>query len=373
MIFSVHNLRRRSGAPTRTAAAAVSLVGTAIAAAAPIFGQTKDDTPLPVTRGIYNFVRTTGDAEQEFEFFERVFGLELERSTFAGTGQDAPPPRIVPIEEARSDRLVANLTATEGARFRTVFMRAPNTPFGLELSEFFDISRDERPANAWDPGASMLIFRVGDLAAIVDRLAEAGAPVVTIGGAPLDTRAGKSILVRSPDGYLIRVIQASTAEIAAAAEAGDIVTTSIGISVANAADALRYYRDLLGFEIGATRMATVAELRLHGLVDGALGETTAVIPGTGVAVFIAEFELHGTAPVPAHAYHWRIQDVGAPQFQLQVAGLDALIERTREAGYGFLSIRGEPIERPFGRFVFATDADGILVEYVEPASVRQIE
>jgi len=62
--------------------------------------------------------------------------------------------------------------------------------------------------------------------------------------------------------------------------------------------------------------------------------------------------------------------VGAPQFQLQVSGLEALLERTKGAGYRFLSIGAKPIERPFGRFVFAIDPDGVLVEFVEPANER---
>jgi hypothetical protein len=52
--------------------------------------------------------------------------------------------------------------------------------------------------------------------------------------------------------------------------------------------------------------------------------------------------------------------------QLQVSGLDALIARTTASGYRFLSVGGKPIQRPFGRFVFAIDPDGVLVEFVEP-------
>ena len=74
--------------------------------------------------------------------------------------------------------------------------------------------------------------------------------------------------------------------------------------------------------------------------------------------------------ITAKAFRWRIQDVGSPQFQLQVRGLDALLERTRAAGYRFLSVGGRPIQRPFGRFVFLFDADSILVEYAEPAAGR---
>jgi catechol 2,3-dioxygenase-like lactoylglutathione lyase family enzyme len=74
----------------------------------------------------------------------------------------------------------------------------------------------------------------------------------------------------------------------------------------------------------------------------------------------------GSTQVPA-PFAWRLQDVGSPQFQFQVAGLDALIERTTRAGYRFLSVGAKPIQRPFGRFVFAIDPDGVLVEFVEPA------
>ncbi len=74
--------------------------------------------------------------------------------------------------------------------------------------------------------------------------------------------------------------------------------------------------------------------------------------------------------VTANPFRWRIQDVGSPQFQLEVRGLDALIERTKAAGYRFLSVDARPIQRPFGRFVFAIDADSILVEYAEPAAAR---
>jgi hypothetical protein len=51
-----------------------------------------------------------------------------------------------------------------------------------------------------------------------------------------------------------------------------------------------------------------------------------------------------------------------------VSALDALLERTTRAGYRFVSTGAKPIQRPFGRFVFAIDPDGILVEFVERAT-----
>ena len=246
-------------------------------------------------------------------------------------------------------------------------MRAPNTPFGLELLEFFDIPRSERPANPWDPGASILTLQVRDLESILSRLDAAGAVVVTLGGGALETPAGRAIVVRSPDGYLIRVNEAAPAELAAATESGAVVGASIGLTVADSDRALGFYRDLLGFEVADMRRATAAELHLYGLSAGMLTQTTMLIPGADVAVTLAQFELSPSGTKRAHPYRWRIQDVGAPQFQLEVAALDALLERTRRAGYRFLSVGGEPIHRPFGRFVFVIDPDGALVEFVEPA------
>jgi hypothetical protein len=69
------------------------------------------------------------------------------------------------------------------------------------------------------------------------------------------------------------------------------------------------------------------------------------------------------APEP---FRWRIQDVGSPQLQLEVHGLDTLMGITRAAAYRFLSVGAKPIQRPFGRFVFVIGPDSELVEYVEP-------
>jgi hypothetical protein len=35
---------------------------------------------------------------------------------------------------------------------------------------------------------------------------------------------------------------------------------------------------------------------------------------------------------------------------------------------GSIGAGGKPIQRPFGRFVFAADADSVLVEFVERAA-----
>ncbi len=209
-------------------------------------------------------MHTTGDAERAFPFYREVLGIELTRSHFRPP--DDAPLAIASAAQAASDPLVWDLTDTRGARFRTVFTQAANTPFGLELSEFFDIPRSSRQANAWDPGAARLIFAVRDLDAVLATVRRRGDPIVTVGGAPLATPSGKAVLVRDPDGSLVELVQASAAA-QAAATAGPVVSTTIGITVASTPAALEFYHDLLGFEVRGTHAATAAELRLHG-VDG---------------------------------------------------------------------------------------------------------
>jgi predicted enzyme related to lactoylglutathione lyase len=327
--------------------------------------------PSPV-RGIFNWIHGTGDAERAFTFYHDVFGIELARSPFAGGAPTAAPPEpIRPAAQAGSDPLVWDLTNTRGSRFRTVFMRAPNTPFGLELSEFFDIARGDRAANPWDPGASALIFSVRELDAVTGRLKARGAPVVTLGGSTLETPSGRAVLIRDPDGYLIEVKQAPAAAVSQATAPGDVIATSIGITVASRDRAREFYEKLLGFTVNGTRTASATELRLHGLAGGTLTETAMSIPGTAVTVVLSEYALPAGTTPRARPFKWRLQDVGSPQFQFEVSGLDALMDRTKNAGYRFLSVGAKPIQRAFGRFVFAIDPDGALVEFVEPASAAR--
>src|SRR5688572_3776080 len=107
-------------------------------------------------QGLYNWVHSTADAERAFAFYHEVLGIELAASPFIANA--TAPEGIRPWSAVVGDELIWDLTNTHGSRARTVFMRAPNTSFGLELSEFIEIAREHRPANPWDPGASRLIF-----------------------------------------------------------------------------------------------------------------------------------------------------------------------------------------------------------------------
>jgi len=343
------------------------VAGLALAAAqAPLLAQTSvAPAASTVVHGLYNWVHSTADAERAFAFYHDVLGIELAASPFVRNA--AAPEGIRPWSAVVADELISDLTNTHGSRARTVFMRAPNTPFGLELSEFIEIEREHRPPNPYDPGASRLIFGVRNFDVVAAKLAAHAAQVVTLRGRPVTVRGERTLLVRDPDGYLIEIREAPPAVVARAAP-GEIVTTAIELTVDDTARALELYGGLLGFVVRETREADAAGLALNGLSGGRLAETVTVIPGSAIEVVFADFDLPDG--VTAKPFRWRIQDVGSPQFQLEVRGLDALLERTQAAGYRFLSVGARPIQRPFGRFVFLLDADNVLVEYAEPAAGR---
>ena len=194
---------------------------------------------------------------------------------------------------------------------------------------------------------------------------------MTIGGIALNTPNGRAMLVRDPDGYLVEARQASSAAVSAAKTSGDVIETAIWISVARRERALEFYEKLLGFQVRATRTANDAELRVNGLAEGKLTQTMMSIPGIDATVVLAEFARPTTAKPAAMPFEWR--RAGRRRAAIPArGGRPRRAARTYdEGGLPFHQRGAKPIQRPFGRFVFAADPDGVLVEFVEPtANVR---
>ena len=330
-------------------------------------------SPAAVT-GIFNWIHSTADLDRGYVFYHEVFGLQMVNAPF-GAIPGAPPPNTMRTRAAAiADPVIGQLTNTGNARFRNVFIRLPNAPFGLELSEFNDIeARAVRP-NFWDPGATTLIFEVRDVDAVVAAIRKAGASIVTLSAAPVSISAAKepsrSVLVRDPDGYLIEVMQASPDSLRRAAGSEAVIGAAIGVTLADPDKERAFYTALLGFDIhsAAGFRADKAVLDLVGLKKGRFRFSAAYVPGTQARVEFYEFKDVSASPV-----RLRIQDPGAPQLQIRVHDLDQLIERVKGAGYTFVSVGAKPIQRAFGRFVFVLDPNGVLVEFVEPTAAVTVK
>lgn len=327
--------------------------------------------PSAAVSGIFNWIHSTADLDRGYAFYHAVFGLEMTNPQFGAIPGAPPPNTIRKRSEALTDPIIGQLTNTGSARFRNVFLRLPNAPFGLELSEFNDIESRTLLPSFWDPGATTLILEVRDINAVLSSIHKSGAAIVTSSARPVEigtTRErARSILVRDPDGYLIQVIQATPESLKRAPGIDTVVGAAIGVTVSDLDKERAFYSGLLGFDIhgAADFRSDKAVLDLIGLHKGRLRLSVAYIPGTQARVEFYQFREVSGSPV-----RLRIQDPGAPQLQLRVRELDSLIQRVKGAGYDFVSVGAKPIQRAFGRFVFALDPNGVLVEFVEPSSPR---
>ena len=116
-------------------------------------------------------------------------------------------------------------------------------------------------------------------------------PVVTLGGVPVMTSGGRAVLVRDPDGCLIEARQAPPEAVSKATAPGEVIETSIGITVANRARAREFYEKLLGFDNRTPARRAPRNCGCTVWLRGTLTETAMSIPGTAVTVVLSEFSL----------------------------------------------------------------------------------
>jgi catechol 2,3-dioxygenase-like lactoylglutathione lyase family enzyme len=305
-------------------------------------------TTSPVV-GMQNFIHSVANVEKSIAFYHDVFGLEP-------TSELRPPianPAILGMVNAR------------GAKFRVASFKLPNAGFGLELTEFTGIPNKPAQPNHWDPGAADLTLRVRDVNAVFAALKKAGAPIISLSGAPVKIGPPasniRSVLTRDPDGYILEVIQVEP--IAADAPAGMIVGASMGLTVGDTAKTLVFYHDILGFEIkpGDKFMANNAILDMVGAKSGEVKQSAGTIPTTAARIEFYEFKGIDRKP-----FQMRIPDPGSVAMSLIVDDVDGLLKRLKAAGTKVITVSGEPVQvSPASRNVFVEDPNGVAIELIQ--------
>jgi catechol 2,3-dioxygenase-like lactoylglutathione lyase family enzyme len=329
---------------------AVLLCAAPLLAQAPGFGRTteaRNGGGTAAVTGLFNWIHSTSDADRGVAFYRDVLGLTLVHPEF--NPPPPTPPVLRPRAQGGADPLVWDLTGTKGSTFRNAFMHLSGVPFGHELSEFTGIPQRTVRAHPWDSGATISIFHVPDLDRVMAALARDGAEIVTAGRRPVTVGGTRAVVARDPDGHLVEVVESPT------------VGAAIGLTVASLAATRRFYGDLLGFVFETPTRFETEGRALLGMTGGEYRVSAARVPGT--AIRLEFYEFRGIASTPAR---WRFQDPGSPQFQFRVRDLNALLDASIRAKVPFVSAGRKPIDRPFGRFVFVEDPDGVFVEYVEP-------
>ncbi len=302
--------------------------------------------PASPVVGILNYIHAVDNLDTTLAFYNDVFGLKGEPRPFPNPGVPA-------------------LTDSPGVSLRLAVLKLPNASFGFELTQFSGVDRHAGRARHTDPGAGLLGLRVKDMTPVLAAIKKRNDPIVTSSGAPVSiaTPRGEihALLVQDPDGYFVEVVQ--SAPPAGVTSEGNVYDVSVGLTIADRESTLKFYRDLLGFDLKGnpdfSSDPVIADM--VGAPHAQSREMVATIPGT--KAIWAFYDYKGIERKP---FHLRVPDPGAPAVALRVQDLDGLLTRMRAAGVQVTSKGGEVVQfSPTIRNIFVVDPNGLNIELFE--------
>jgi methylmalonyl-CoA/ethylmalonyl-CoA epimerase len=132
----------------------------------------------------------------------------------------------------------------------------------------------------------------------------------------------------------------------------------VGIAVANLQEALAFYRDALGLEIGATEEVSSERVRVTFVGGGA--SSLELLEAIGEESPIAKFVAKRGGGL--HHITLRVDDLRAALAQLKARGVRLIDETPRPGAHGSLVA-----------FIHPSSAHGVLVELLEHHHVGEVE
>jgi len=144
----------------------------------------------PVVAGTA-FEPTVANSEESVRFYNELLGFNFTLGAAFNSNQE-----------------MAATAGAPGGSFRQSSATIPGTSMPMTLIEFKDIERNELSGRTQDPGTTVLQLLVRDVTALTTKLKDAGVPVVTTGGAPVEVAPGLKIsIVRDPNKMLLELIE----------------------------------------------------------------------------------------------------------------------------------------------------------------------
>ena len=144
----------------------------------------------PVVAGAA-FEATVGDSAETVRFYNELLGFNFTLGA-----------------AFNSNQAMAATAGAPGASFRQSSATIPGTSMPMVLIEFKDIARKALSGRTQDPGTAILQLLVRDVTALTKKLADAGVPIVTTGGAPVEIVPGLKIsIVRDPNNMLLELVE----------------------------------------------------------------------------------------------------------------------------------------------------------------------
>ncbi len=287
-------------------------------------------------------------------FYHDLFGLDIPATRpFAGDGP-------------------AKLNNVDGLTLNIAFPIINPDKVPMEFTEFHNVERKGMQALPTDPGSIQLVLHVRDLDAVVDAARRLGAPIVTTGAAPvrIDTADGprRAIVIRDPDGYMVRVIEDTPKEATTAGQLQAGVALDVGVT--NLEDTVRWYHEDLGLSAtGDTQFKSdKAMTDLVGAPAGSEYRQAAVqFPMSNAHLIFSEWK-----GMPRTKFHERVPDPGAGGFVARVSDLNGMVKMFRAQHIHLESKGNAPVW--FGKTVydvFIEDPNGVNLELFQNIPLDQ--
>jgi catechol 2,3-dioxygenase-like lactoylglutathione lyase family enzyme len=316
--------------------------------------------------GAGNFIHNVSNLDKSLEFYHDVLGMELQRAA-GGQASVTPGPRpFLTTPE------ILNLYNAGGGQYRVGTTLVPESPMRAELAEFKDVERKVVQPRIQDPGASIYILTVRDLAPVMTRVKQDRATVATTGGEPVTLADGtRAILLKDPDGFFVELQQRNPAPVTKAPADSNFLEVSFAFVVSDMSRMVHVFKDGLGFEprTGAF-VKDKTQSKLFGISGAQIRRATALVPGTSFQVEFIEFKGLDRKPV-----HGRPQDPGAVVLRLVVRDADSAVKKLEAVGVNVASAGGQVVSIPGAnarsRAAITAAPDNLFVQLFQPAPAQR--
>ena len=297
---------------------------------------------------LMHYIHATQNVDTTTAFYQDVFGMET------------PPVRFYDGPGA------ARLNNAPDLVLRLSRPILPGEKYGFEFTEFTHVDRKGgQQALPTDPGAVELIVHVRDLDTVLGAAKKHGAEILSRNGdaVTIGTSMGpaRAVLIRDPDGYLVRAIEvpASKASLAGNIQAG----TSLGVAVKDLDETVKFYKDVLGFDVTADR-AFASNPAMADLVGAPSGSEYRSASATFPGESNARIEFYDWKGMPRTPFQLRVPDPGAGGMVMGVKDLDAIVATVK--GLGLATVTPDPIWFTSTiRDIFVKDPNGLNLELYE--------
>ncbi len=302
--------------------------------------------------GVGNFAHIVQNLDKSLGFYRDVLGLEV-----AVNQPFAPNPAI------------AKLGNTLGGQSRYVALKVPGSEIGVELIEYKDIERKPQHPHFYDPGAANLALRVRDLDTVFAKLQKFGAKVITAAGKPVTiNNTVHVVFVQDPDGFVVELGQGTPPANSKVPASSNVFGGSFELSVINSEESVKFYNDLLGFnmKLGAEFNTNKLMAETAGAPGASFRQSRAMIPGTSVPMTLIEFKDIDRKPLKG-----RVQDPGTAILQLRVRDVTALTKKLKAAGVPVVTNGGEPVDvGPGLKIAIVRDPNNLMLELLQAPVVK---